>query len=231
MAFQPPRRAAIVASLTALAGAGPVSARHVVLLGDSTLDNQAYVDGGPDVASQVRLRLPAGSHCTLAARDGAITRETPSQLAGVSATHLVISVGGNDALRHEAVLGQPCRSVAEGLGLLAEVRAQFQRDYRSMLETVLIPARPTAVCTIYDPGFPDPARQGLAVAGLALFNDVILREAFSRRLTVIDLRLICSSPEDLANPIEPSVAGGAKIAAAIARFVSTPASASVVLTD
>jgi hypothetical protein len=36
---------------------------------------------------------------------------------------------------------------------------------------------------------------------------------------VIELRLVCSEPEDYANPIEPSVQGGAKIARAIARAV------------
>jgi hypothetical protein len=31
---------------------------HVVLLGDSTFDNAAYVAGGPDVPTQLRARLP-----------------------------------------------------------------------------------------------------------------------------------------------------------------------------
>jgi hypothetical protein len=53
------------------------------------------------------------------------------------------------------------------------------------------------------------------VAGLILFNDAILREAFARGLAVIDLRLVCSEPADLANPIEPSVLSGAKIAALV----------------
>lgn len=49
-----------------------------------------------------------------------------------------------------------------------------------------------------------------------LFNDAILRAAFELRLDVIDLRLVCSEQSDYANPIEPSGAGGKKIAAAIA---------------
>jgi hypothetical protein len=50
-----------------------------------------------------------------------------------------------------------------------------------------------------------------------LFNDVILRTAFERRLAVIDLRLVCTDPADYANQIEPSGRGGRKIAEAIAR--------------
>jgi hypothetical protein len=37
---------------------------------------------------------------------------------------------------------------------------------------------------------------------------------------VIELRAVCSRPEDYANPIEPSSAGGEKIARAIARLVA-----------
>ena len=48
----------------------------------------------------------------------------------------------------------------------------------------------------------------------------ILLEAISRSLTVLDLRLICNHDDDFANAIEPSVAGGDKIAGAISEFLS-----------
>lgn len=38
---------------------------HVALLGDSIFDNAAYVAGGPDVAWQLRERLPEGWRATL----------------------------------------------------------------------------------------------------------------------------------------------------------------------
>lgn len=228
-----PRRVALAVSLAALAppragaqtrasGPGAATAGHVVLLGDSTFDNKAYVAGGPDVVTQLRGRLPAGWRCTLAAVDGAMAGDVPRQLqrAARDATHLVISVGGNDALRQEAVLREPARSVGEALARLAQVRDRFHEDYRAMLDAILPRALPVAVCTIYDPRFPDPARQRLATAGLALFNDVIIREGSARSQVLIDLRLVCNQPEDLANSIEPSIQGGGKIAAAIARFVT-----------
>ncbi|HUG90419.1 MAG TPA: hypothetical protein VML55_06280 [Planctomycetaceae bacterium] len=57
---------------------------------------------------------------------------------------------------------------------------------------------------------------------LCLFNDVIVREAFRARIPVLDLRLLCVEPKDYSDvsPIEPSAAGGAKIAAAIARLLT-----------
>lgn len=73
---------------------------------------------------------------------------------------------------------------------------------------------PTFLCTIYDANYPEPQRQ-IIVSALALFNDVITRAAFKRGWPLIDLRLICDSPEDYANPIEPSVREGDKITSAI----------------
>ncbi len=89
-----------------------------------------------------------------------------------------------------------------------------------MLDAVLNRRLPTAVCTIYDARFPDPQEQRLVVTALSIFHDVITREAFTRRLHLIDLRLICNEPDDYANPIEPSAKGGDKIAAAIVQAVA-----------
>ena len=52
-----------------------------------------------------------------------------------------------------------------------------------------------------------------------MLNDTILRVAFEHGLPAIDLRLICSERADYANPIEPSVHGGAKISRAIRSFL------------
>jgi hypothetical protein len=195
---------------------------HVVLLGDSIFDNAAYVSGGPDVVSQLREHLPAGWRATLRAVDGAVAADVASQLGRLppDASHLVVSVGGNDALRHAFLLDEAARSVAEAVGRLADAREAFAREYRAMLEAVLARGLRTAVCTIYDSRFPDPRRQRLTVTGLTIFNDVITREAFGRGLSLLDLRLICAEDADYANPIEPSVQGGGKIAAAIAALLA-----------
>jgi hypothetical protein len=194
---------------------------HVVLLGDSIFDNAAYVRGGPDVIHQLRELLPSGWRATLKAVDGSVTGSVKAQLHRLppDASHLVLSVGGNDALGEAGILEQDADSVAEALTRLAAIREHFGRNYRAMLEQVLARGLPTAVCTIYDSHQPDARRHRLVVTALTLFNDCITREAFARGLPLLDLRLICGQPEDYANPIEPSVRGGAKIAAAIARLV------------
>jgi hypothetical protein len=193
---------------------------HVVLLGDSIFDNAAYVAGGPAVVDQLRAGLPSGARATLLAADGSVIASVPRQLDRLprDATHLVLSVGGNDGLHQIGVLDEGARSMAEALARLAGIRERFAEEYRAMLERVLAHGLPTAICTIYDPRFPEPQRQRLATAGLTLLNDGITREAFARGLPLLDMRLICADDADYANPIEPSVRGGGKIAAAIAAF-------------
>jgi lysophospholipase L1-like esterase len=196
---------------------------HVVLLGDSIFDNGAYVRRGePDVVKQVQAKLPQGWKATLRAVDGAVTAGVLSQLSRVptDASHFVVSVGGNDALRSSGILREQARSVAEVVGRFAVVQDEFARNYRAMLDRILERRLPTALCTIYDARFPDPQEQRLVVTALSIFNDVITREAFARRLPLIDLRLICDEPDDYANPIEPSAKGGDKIAGAIAQVVA-----------
>jgi hypothetical protein len=196
--------------------------KHIVLLGDSIFDNGPYVAGGPDVVKQLRQYLPAGWRATLKAVDGSVTSGVQRQLDQLpaDASHLVVSVGGNDALGYASVLDEGARSIAEAVNRLADVRERFQQDYTTMLDGVQRRGLPTAVCTIYDARFPDPRRQRLVVTALSLFNDCITRAAFARGLPLIDLRLICDQDEDYANPIEPSVRGGEKIAAAIASLVA-----------
>jgi hypothetical protein len=198
------------------------SAQHIVLLGDSVLDNGAYVGKGPDVVQQLRMRLPANSRATLAAIDGSVTSGVRLQLQLIpdDATHLVVSAGGNDALHYSRILEEKAGSVSEALYKLADIREQFMTDYRAMLDAVAARGLPAACCTIYDARFPDKTQRRLASVGLTIFNECITREASARGLALIDLRLICRNAEDLANPIEPSVIGGAKIASAIAAFAS-----------
>jgi hypothetical protein len=195
---------------------------HVVLLGDSIFDNLAYVRGGPDVVRQLRSKLPADWDSTLLAVDGAVTREVGAQLARLpkGSTHIVVSAGGNDALGASFLLGQSVATVAEALSLLENAQSRFASDYAEMAKAVIGTGLPVAFCTIYDtpPSSPD---HRIVRTALALFNDVITRTAFAHGAGLIDLRLICDADEDYANPIEPSVRGGDKIAAAIAAWAVT----------
>jgi hypothetical protein len=194
---------------------------HVVLPGDSIFDNGGYVPGEPPVIEQLRGELPAGWQATLLAVDGDVTTDVRKQLGGLpgTATHLVVSVGGNDALGQAGILQATVRSGGELLGHLASVGERFRANYRQMLAALEATGRQAMVCTVYD-AIPilDPAAQ----AGLALFNDGIVREAIAARVPVLDLRVICTHSGDYSSlsPIEPSARGGAKIARAIAAVLT-----------
>lgn len=194
---------------------------HVVLLGDSIFDNKSYVGGGPDVVTHLRGQMPVEWQATLVAIDGATTHSMAIQYGRIpaDATHLVLSVGGNDALMNVDILDRRVSSAAEALALLADMRDAFAGRYEGVLRELAGRGVPLTVCTIYEGNFEDARMQRLAATALTVFNDAILRHAVRAGLQLIELRLVCSDPADYANPIEPSVQGGAKIARAIARAV------------
>jgi GDSL-like lipase/acylhydrolase family protein len=194
--------------------------QHVVLLGDSIFDNGAYTGGRPDVIAQLRSLLPAEWQTTLCAVDGATIADLGRQIERVpaGATHLVIAVGGNDALQNSDLLTLRVSSSDQALRAFAARLDAFERDYRAAIGAAVALGRRTIVCTVYN-GALDPDQAVVARVALALFDDVILRAAVDMRLTALELRSICTERADYANPIEPSAQGGAKIAAAIARAI------------
>ena len=206
---------------------------HVILCGDSIFDNKPYVQPGePDVTTQVNAILPEDSKTTRLAVDGDVTEDIHRQLQSLpnDATHLFISVGGNDALGGINVFTEPVANVGEALIYLNTMRNQFEAQYKEMLQHALSQQLPLTVCSIYYPRFhsqnlervfPDgngvngETLQKMAMVALANFNDVIFRQAFQLKIPLIDLRVLCDEEEDFANPIEPSAIGGQKIARAI----------------
>jgi hypothetical protein len=189
----------------------------IALLGDSIFDNSAYTGGEPDVVSHLQTMLPTGWRASLLAVDGAVATDLQVQLPRVQdESHIVISVGGNDALMNSDLLNLPVSSTAEALAMFGRRVVQFERAYRSAIHAALALGRDTTICTIYN-GNLGEIEAPLARVGLMMFNDVILRIAFEQHLSVIDLRLVCTDPLDYANEIEPSGRGGQKIATAIVR--------------
>lgn len=92
-------------------------------------------------------------------------------------SHIVLSIGGNDALGCIAGLEAATATVKQGLTALTQIKVEFEANYRALISTLLILKLPLMVCTIYDhaPGLPPELK-----TALALFNDVILREAVCR---------------------------------------------------
>jgi len=189
---------------------------HIALLGDSIFDNSAYTAGAPDVVTHLRALLPPGWRASLLAVDGATSTDVPDQIPSVpaDATHVVISAGGNDALLSMDLLDMPVASTREALLLFGARTGRFEQHYRVAISLALARRLPTTCCTIYNANL-GPHEAPVARVALMMFNDVILRVARELGASTIDLRLVCTQPEDYANLIEPSDQGGLKIARAI----------------
>ena len=205
------------------------SARSVILCGDSILDNGAYVGAGGRPLLQHLHELLPGWQIDFRALDGASCSDVSvTQLGdgGEPAQALVISVGGNDALGHADLLGDPRKLTFLEAGLvLADIQGRFRSDYQSVLEAARGQAERILVLTIYRPrfglaGMPE-AMQRASQTLLSIFNDVIVEEALAHGCGLVDIRAICTSDEHYANPIEPSDFGGREIAGAIAESLSS----------
>src|SRR5437867_5887757 len=170
---------------------------HIALLGDSIFDNRAYTKGEADVASHLRHLLPSFAEVTLCAVDGSTTSDLDPQIRSVpsNASHIVVSIGGNDAMLNSDLLKTPVASTTEALSLFAKRIDQFEWAYIAAIEHVLSLNRRTAICTIYN-GNQDPPEADLARVALMMFNDVILRCGFERHLSIVDLRLVCNEKTD-----------------------------------
>jgi len=137
---------------------------HVALVGDSAFDNLVYVQPGPDVQQQLKEALPSPWKVTLCAIDGSITDDVLEQLEELPerVSHIVVSVGGNDALQNMPILSEKVSTVSEGLSFLSEVVIEFKSAYRGMLEALAGTKIPATICTIYQPRFDEPPLQRVA---------------------------------------------------------------------
>jgi lysophospholipase L1-like esterase len=197
---------------------------RVLLIGDSIIDNGAYVrPGEPDVNNQLQALLP--QHPVVKrALDGAICADVlRSQLDDLEREdRIILSVGGNDALQHIDLLEAATATTArEVLVRLWTVREDFRRDYAPVLDR--LKGRPVLVLTVYNPCFDghgmDATYQQAAESAVSMFDDVIQLEARRRSFKVLELRTLFTNHADYANPIEPSAIGGAKLAKAINSWV------------
>ena len=205
--------------------------KHIILAGDSVFDNRTYVEvGEPDVRDQLANLLDDGDKATLIAVDGDINNNVSKQLDNIpnDATHLFISIGGNDVLMHIDAFTETVTTIGEALDFFNEKIQEFERDYIKMLTNVIKYGLKTTLCTIYNPCFDHENMdrikymfppninfkelQRRSTTALPLFNNIIFQEAFNFGLPVMDLRLIFNDKADYSNPIEPSVVGGIKMA-------------------
>lgn len=197
----------------------------IVLLGDSILDNSAYVPNQQAVADQLAGLLPSTTKVTLLAVDGSLTAHVLAQMEHLpsDATDIFVSSGGNDALRTKLQIFQPDSGleVLDVLHVLTQNVHDFREDYRKLMDALESLRIHVSVFTIYNsiPGLEEVHKTALSV-----FNDVIIHEASKKGFAIVDLRAVCTDDDDYSevSPIEPSAEGGRKIVECILARIEKP---------
>jgi hypothetical protein len=91
-----------------------------------------------------------------------------------TATHLVLSVGGNKALLRTYLLETSVTSSREALLLVAKAVDEFSTAYAKALAACLNKKLTLVVCIIYDGNFTDQNYHLAARTALSALNDVIV---------------------------------------------------------
>lgn len=194
---------------------------NIVLAGDYIFDNAAYVIPGRSVAGCLVQQIGLLDRVTLLAEENATIEDVSGQMSGMpnDTTHVIISVGGNDAWGSLWLLDTPAASVKNALEKMCVVADIFRGRYRKMLVALAARDVPLVVCAICNHS---PGLSGAQSAALAVFNDVISEEAGRAGIPVIDLRVVLRVAEDFssASPTGPSHLGSRKIAMAIVNAIS-----------
>lgn len=199
---------------------------HIVLLGDSTLDNGRYLNlafGELSVEKQLSKRcIERGWEMTILAQDGSLlddvlVRQLP--LIPDHVTHIVLSASGNDllSLLNQMVvanftIGSMYSAIGEGL-------KQVSARYHGLLQTLKGLGCHLACCTVYRPNFNHIFFKSLAIFSLGMHNSRITQTAVDLDCSVIDLANMFDCQEDFANPLELSTRGGAKVVENVTHFV------------
>ena len=221
----------------------------IYLLGDSIIDNTPYVKKNEkDVASHLNSMYKCSPQINIYNRavDGHTMKDLlDTQLSdeGLNeATNIVVSIGGNDLLgklsflldleivevpHHRMMLRTP-------IGIIPKRNLHFhqtyfqiikpmKQEYESIVANLSNYRAKLLLCTVYEGDLVDSDEFSDVIYSsktmLSIFNDLVYRTAQKYNAEVLELRDIFVSPEDYANPIEPSHIGGEKLAKAIKDWV------------
>jgi lysophospholipase L1-like esterase len=197
-----------------------MTTRTLFLLGDSILDNAPYTRPEPDSAAHLRRLLPEWNVVCLA-RDGAVMDDVGHQLReiGQPAATAVLSIGGNDAIQHVGLLESRASDSAGILDRLLLIADDFEERYQDVARSLAERVDHTVLCTIYEVRLEPAPFARLARVPLAVLNDRIIRTAARLGVDVLELRTVCTEPDDFVLQIEPSARGAARIAEAIAALL------------
>ena len=200
----------------------------ITLLGDSIIDNKTYVQQ-QEYSVLEHLQNISKNEFLQLAYDGDTTinvleRQLQSQEIEKS-SHLVLSIGGNDLLQNILFLHEgPIENINKALSdVHKHILKPLEQRFETIVEKLSSHRASLLLCTVYegDLGRTDEFRDVLDSSKIMVssFNDTVYKTASMYNADVLELRHIFTSPEDYANPIEPSHIGGEKLAQAITDWI------------
>ena len=176
---------------------------NIILIGDSVLNNSAYVPSGKSVFDNLKLKT---SNVFNFAKDGATIQDCYAQLDNISSnfnntnTYVFISIGGNDILNKRGQLSTE------------EIDSLFQQ-FMSFIDAlnVKLGSVNLNICNLYLPS--DPRFQNYKPS-IDQWNSLIKDNSnrIGAMYNVLDLYSLLNNPNDFIFTIEPSPDGSVKIA-------------------
>ena len=221
--------------------------KTIYLLGDSIIDNTPYVKKNEkDVESHLNSMYKSSPQINIYNRavDGHTMKDLlDTQLSdeGLNeATNIVVSIGGNDLLgnlyflvnamgfhqdQESKVFQKTTTRNKTFEDTYFEILKPMQQEYESIVANLSNYRAKLLLCTVYEGDLVDSDEFSDVIYSsktmLSIFNDLVYRTAQKYNAEVLELRDIFVSPEDYANPIEPSHIGGEKLAKAIKGWVDS----------
>jgi lysophospholipase L1-like esterase len=176
---------------------------NIILIGDSVLNNSAYVPSGKSVFDNLKEKT---SNVFNFAKDGATIQDCYAQLDNISSnfnntnTYVFISIGGNDILNKRGQLSSE------------EINSLFQQ-FLSFIDAlnVKLGSVNLNICNLYLPS--DPRFQNYK-SSIDQWN-ILIKENSNRigaMYNILDLYSLLNTPNDFIYSIEPSPDGSVKIA-------------------
>lgn len=175
--------------------------KHIILLGDSVLNNSNYVKENESI--EKLLKAQTETQITSLAQDGAVLQEIFTQIDKIPlewnkpTTYIFLSIGGNDLLNHS----------------LSEIYIhKLIEQYKLLIATIItrLPSAKLYLLTLY---YPTSAKYESYNEYISLWNKNV--EELMPSSNIIYLQNIINQESDLVYQIEPSSNGGKKIAEAI----------------
>jgi hypothetical protein len=186
--------------------------RHVVLLGDALLEAYSSIDKTPGKFEDALLPGTRNQWKISVVSAAEVESAGPALVLPGDATHAIIFIEGNHAIEQSGLLHSRPDAYGQKLEQLSLAADEFEHTLARLIHVAQAARLVIMVCTMFAPYYKDPVRQRTACAALAVFNDRVTKRAAEARVSLIDLRLICTEPEDYDKPTQLSKSGLQKTA-------------------